>query len=68
MRQLGTEEFARLRIAVGPVPDGWEASDFVLGNFTARERTVVDQALAIAADGVACWVDHGIDESMNQFN
>lgn len=68
IRQLGTEEFHRLRIAVGPVPDGWDAADFVLGKFTGSQRQTIHDVLDRAADAVACWVAHGIDETMNQYN
>ena len=52
--RLGTEEFTRLRIGIGPVPDDWDAADFVLGRFAADERPVIDEAIARAADGVEC--------------
>src|SRR5262245_21749103 len=31
IRRLGTEQFARLRLGIGPVPERWNAADFVLG-------------------------------------
>ena len=40
--QLGSEEFSRLRIGIGPVPDQWDPADFVLGRFAA-ERTGDDR-------------------------
>jgi PTH1 family peptidyl-tRNA hydrolase len=66
--RLGTDEFSRLRIGIGPVPDDWDAADFVLGRFRAAERKAMDAAIARAADGVECWATKGIEESMNQFN
>lgn len=67
-RQLGTEEYARLRIGVGPVPGGRNAADFVLGRFAAKERELVDVAIADAAAAVACWGTNGPTEAMNRFN
>ena len=68
MHRLGTQEFSRLRIGIGPVPDHWEAADFVLSRFAADERTAIDETIVRAADGVECWVAEGIALSMNKFN
>jgi PTH1 family peptidyl-tRNA hydrolase len=67
-RQLGTEDYTRLRIGVGPVPSGRSASDFVLGRFAPKERELVDVAIADAAAAVACWAKSGVLEAMNKFN
>jgi len=68
IRRLGTEEFSRLRIGIGPVPDRLDAADFVLKRFTASERAAADDVLMRAADGVECWVKDGIKVGMNRFN
>ncbi len=67
-QQLGTEAYARLRIGVGPLPDGRNAADFVLGRFAAKELEVVDLALHDSAAAATCWVSQGMTEAMNQFN
>jgi PTH1 family peptidyl-tRNA hydrolase len=66
--RLGTEEFSRLRIGIGPVPDAWEAADFVLSRFAEGERPLIDETIERAAEGVECWVAEGIAASMNKFN
>jgi PTH1 family peptidyl-tRNA hydrolase len=68
IRCLGTDQFARLRVGIGPVPDAWDPADYVLGRFTAAERSTIDDMIAKAADGVECWVAEGIDVGMNRFN
>jgi PTH1 family peptidyl-tRNA hydrolase len=68
IRRLGTDEFSRLRLGIGPVPDRWDPADFVLGRFESSERPLVEDAVARAADGVECWVADGIDVAMNRFN
>jgi PTH1 family peptidyl-tRNA hydrolase len=68
IRRLGTEEISRLRIGIGPVPDAWDAADFVLSRFAAGERPVIDETIERAAEGVECWVAEGIATSMNKFN
>jgi PTH1 family peptidyl-tRNA hydrolase len=68
IRRLGSEQFNRLRIGIGPVPDAWNAADFVLSRFTADERPLIHDTISRAADGVECWVRDGIEASMNRFN
>ena len=68
IRRLGTQEFSRLRIGIGPVPDHWDAADFVLSRFATAERPEIDDAMMRAADGVEFWVADGIAASMNKFN
>jgi peptidyl-tRNA hydrolase, PTH1 family len=68
IHRLGTEEFSRLRIGIGPVPAGRDAADFVLNRFTPTERPVINDAIERAAEGAECWATHGIETCMNQFN
>jgi PTH1 family peptidyl-tRNA hydrolase len=68
IRRLGTEEFARLRLGIGPVPEQWNAADFVLGKFDAAERDTADEVVARATEAVECWVTDGIQAGMNQYN
>jgi PTH1 family peptidyl-tRNA hydrolase len=34
---IKTKEFPRLRIGVGPLPEHWDVSNFVLSNFTEEQ-------------------------------
>lgn len=68
IRRLGTDEFARLRIGIGTPPDGWDASDYVLGKFPRRELSEIEVAVRQAADAVAVWAGEGIEYCMNQYN
>jgi PTH1 family peptidyl-tRNA hydrolase len=68
IRALGTNEFSRLRIGIGPVPDRWDPADFVLGKFTAAERGEIDLQVARAADAVKLWAAEGTTSAMNRFN
>lgn len=65
---LGTMEYARLRVGVGPeipVP-GAELRDFVLDRFTADEATVVKALLPTLRSGVTTWIADGIVAAMNR--
>jgi PTH1 family peptidyl-tRNA hydrolase len=66
--QLGSDEFGRLRIGIGPVPDGWDPAAFVLSRFAKNERETIDQTITQAVEAVVCWVADGIDTSMNRYN
>lgn len=68
IKRLGTGEFSRLRIGIGPVPDSWEGADFVLGKFKPTERPAINDAVALAVDAVECWATQGIEIGMNKFN
>jgi PTH1 family peptidyl-tRNA hydrolase len=67
IQHLGTDQFARLRVGIGergPV----DAADFVLSRFRPAERKVIDDALILATQAVAVWLDQGTDAAMNRFN
>ena len=68
IKRLGSEEFSRLRIGIGPVPDAWDAADFVLGRFGPSDRAIVEEAIDRAAEAVECWVTDGTQVGMNRFN
>jgi PTH1 family peptidyl-tRNA hydrolase len=68
IRRLGTEEFSRLRIGVGPLPLRWEPADFVLSKFGRSEGPIIEDVIGHAADAVSLWMEQGIDACMNQFN
>jgi len=68
IKKFGTEEFSRLRVGIGPVPDAWDAADFVLGKFGPSDRPMVDESIDRAVDAVECWVAEGIAVGMNRFN
>lgn len=66
--RLGTDEFSRLRLGIGPVPDRWDAADFVLSRFRAAERETINGTMSRAAQAVECWAAQGIEAAMNQYN
>lgn len=68
LRALGTEEWPRLRIGVGPVPERWDPADFVLGRFGSEERDQSDATIQRAAEAAAVWAEQGPVEAMNRYN
>lgn len=65
--RLGSSEFARVRVGVGP-SEGHNAADYVLSGPGAEDRRLIDEAVERARDAVICWVKKGIDVAMNKFN
>jgi PTH1 family peptidyl-tRNA hydrolase len=66
---LRRQDYARLRIGVGPRPmEVDDLADFVLDRFTRDERAALDALLDPMAEAVECWLNEGIERAMNRFN
>ena len=67
-QHLGSREYARLRIGIGRKDGAREITGHVLGKLGASEMAVMGKVLARAADQVECWLAHGLQKAMSQFN
>jgi PTH1 family peptidyl-tRNA hydrolase len=66
---LQRQDYARIRIGVGPTPPGIEdLADFVLDRFTLEERETIGGLLDPMSEAVESWIENGIEKAMNQFN
>jgi len=68
IQALGTEVFPRLRVGVGPAPEGEDIADFVLSPFDESERPLARQMMEIGADACEAWLTQPIEQVMAQFN
>jgi PTH1 family peptidyl-tRNA hydrolase len=69
--QLGTLEYARLRVGVGPASDERKVavlSDYVLGNFGKAESVTVKELLPRFVEAIELWIAEGIQPVMNRFS
>jgi PTH1 family peptidyl-tRNA hydrolase len=66
--QLGTQEFARLRIGVGRGHADRDLADHVLSRFEPDEQAEIAAAIARAADAAETFASDGIEQVMNRFN
>jgi len=68
VESLGTEDFARVRIGVrrGELPA--DLAPYVLADFAPDEVLLVQEAVGLAADAVACFLEDGPHVAMNRFN
>jgi len=67
-QHLGSREYARLRIGIGRNDGVREIAGHVLGRLSGPEMKVMESVLTRAADQIECWLAHGIQKAMSQFN
>jgi PTH1 family peptidyl-tRNA hydrolase len=66
---LQRQDYARLRIGVGPFPpDAGDLADFVLAEFDAEQWSLITPLLDPMAEAVECWLTEGIETAMNRHN
>jgi len=66
---LRRQDYARLRIGVGPLPpEVSDSADFVLAEFGREERAVFDELRDTMAEAVEYWLAEGVEAAMNRFN
>ncbi|HZB95675.1 MAG TPA: aminoacyl-tRNA hydrolase [Herpetosiphonaceae bacterium] len=68
IEQLGTQEFARLRVGIGRPPEGWDPRDYVLGNWNREQAEQLPELYARIADATELFIREGIIAAMNRFN
>jgi PTH1 family peptidyl-tRNA hydrolase len=66
IQRLGTQEFPRLRIGIGKAPGNWK--DYVLSEFSPKEKEQIGQVIQRAADAVETFITDGVLTAMNRFN
>jgi len=65
--RLGTDEFNRLRIGVGPAPAEGDLKDFVLSSPPPREMEILERSLRLASAVVEAWITGGFAEAQTAF-
>lgn len=66
---LRRQDYARLRIGVGPLPTGMkDTADYVLDRFPKADWTAFQELLDPMAAAVESWLQDGIEVAMNKFN
>jgi peptidyl-tRNA hydrolase, PTH1 family len=66
--EIGTDEFPRLRIGVGPAPRSADLPDYVLAPFGEEERAKLPEALEGAASALYDAAASGLTPAMNRWN
>ena len=65
---LGSSDFARLRIGVGPVMAGQECKKYVLARIPKAKQKSFNEVLAKCADAIETIIKDDISKAMNTFN
>ncbi len=67
IKHLGTDNFARLKIGIGPQPP-IPSENFVLQNFQKEELEILKSTICQAVSAVECYLKDGMDKAQNIFN
>ena len=66
---IGTRQYARLRIGVGPAPaDVDDLAEFMLAPMPQPERAAIAALLPVMGEAVECWMTDGTERAMARFN
>lgn len=68
VQQIGTKNFARVRIGIGMPENKEDLINYVIGAIPEEEKKILDEATTVGKKAVIEIIKSGIDKSMNQFN
>lgn len=68
IEQLGTPDFARLRLGIDRPPGKMDSAAYVLQDFSQQESIGVSDTLDKASDAVISWIKEGLNSAMNKYN
>lgn len=66
--EIGTNEFIRVRLGIGPEQMRGELRDYVLGRLDRAEREAAAEMTAEAAEAVEMIAAEGVEKAMQRFN
>lgn len=65
---LGSQQFPRLRVGIGPVEPGADLVKYVLEPLTPQERTSLEPAFDHVTDALHLWLSQGLERAMSHCN
>ncbi len=68
INHLGTQEFDRLKIGIGPQPDYMKSEDYVLQNFSVTEQNELKETLKKSIEAFKYYCENGIQKAQNKYN
>lgn len=66
--EIGCHDFPRIRIGIGPLPAGEDATEFVLAPFGREERSLLERSLKAAEEALGLILSGQTDKAMAFFN
>jgi len=68
IEQLGTQQFARVKIGVGEKPANWDLADYVLSRPDKEDEILMKDGIAQAVEALALMIEGNTEQAMNRFN
>lgn len=68
IRNLGRDNFQRIRVGVGEKPKEYDLADYVLGHFSREEKAVMSKGVEKAVKAAEMMLKGDTDQAMNEFN
>ena len=68
IEQIGTDDFPRLRMGIGPIREGVPAEEFVLEQFSKEEVDILDEFIRLGVACVETVIYGGVTDAMNKYN
>lgn len=68
IREIGTNDFVRVRLGIGPEKVWGDLKDYVLGKMNRAERETALQMAGEAAEAVEVILADGVEKAMQRFN
>lgn len=68
IEHLGTKEFSRLRLGIGPVPAHKSTVDFVLEDFRLDEKKKLPEFISASVDCCKAWFSEPLATVMSRYN
>mgnify|MGYP000850297373 CR=1 FL=1 len=66
--ELGSSNFPRIRIGVGPLPEHQDMIDFVLGQFSNEEYSAASKSITLAVEAAKDIVTGDLRKTMSKYN
>ncbi len=68
VQEIGSTEFPRLRIGIGPLPPGEDAVEYVLSSFEKTEDPLLEEGMKKAQEALGMILGGRSEEAMNTYN
>ena len=68
VEEIRTEEFPRIRIGLGPLPEGENAVNYVLSTFDKAEESSLEEGLRKAREALEMILSGEVERAMNTYN
>jgi PTH1 family peptidyl-tRNA hydrolase len=68
IQTINSDKFPRIRIGIGPKPEGKDLADYVLSNFSQNEEQKLPEICNSVTEIIKVIFEENLDKAMNKFN